>query len=394
MLKQMSKPKSVSENHAVKGGNAKIAAESLPPVATDSPFDGEMPAFVAADEKKAALWDDAGPDERFLTVELCKLDTKSNTSVIGVYLDFADAWHERFQKGKNRNYKRDMSFVKKGAAMSPYSESQVYKILRTVNVYTREKYARLAAEAAKHGVTIYWSALRVIAGTLGKSEFQAARKKVEQELVRTQLSEPKLRELIERVAPETAASSEPQDPQKESRNQLKTFLSTFRKTTNRFSDWQNALEQFELSEDPKQVAATRREVEEAIQLLDQMTQFINENRPVLEMLVDNAVTQPVPQVPDETVDIARRVMDKMNANKQAGASRDRTRGFSLSGEFATDDRRPKMDRRDDDDFSGLDGPGDEDEFDALYDNPPDLMDDDDLPDIFGENGEIPDFPPG
>ncbi len=394
MLKQMTQPGTVTKKH-VPGPEHKIlpaiskrpgpAAEIPPPAVL---ADETMPAYVARDEMRVQKWQEATPDARFLASELCKHDFKSNKTVVEIHLDFADAWHARFRKEKNGRYKRDMEFVRTGAALSPYTESQVYKILKTINVYSRDQYEQLAAAAAKNGVTVYWSHLRLIAERVGKSEFRHLRAQVEQELVRTQLTYTQLDEILKQMVPETEAESP--EARTESRKQLKALLSAFRKTTNRFSDWQDALEQFEWSEDPKQAAATRREAEEAIQLLDQMTQFISENRPVLEMLAENETETPenVRAEPEETVRIARRVREQIDANKQT-----RRRGFSLTPDFTGDSRPVKMDRRDDDAFAGWDGPGDEDEFDALYDDPPDLPgDDDDMPDIFGENGDIPDFP--
>jgi hypothetical protein len=330
-------------------------------------------------------WQEATPDARFLAAELCKHDLKSNKTVVEIHLDFADAWHERFPKEKNARYKRDMEFVRTGAALSPYTESQVYKILKTINVYSRDSYEKLAAAAAKNGVILYWSHLRLIAERVGKSEFRQLRAKVEQELVETQLTYTQLDQLLKQMMPES--EEETQEPRTESRKQLKALLSSFRKTTNNFGDWQDALEQFQLSEDPKQVAATRREAEEAIQLLDQMTQFINENRPVLEMLAEDGAEMPSGEEADETLQIARRVREQIDVNKQS-----RSRGFALSSDFAEDNRQVKMARRDDDEFAGLDCPGDEDEFDALYDDLPELPGDDEMPEIFGENGDIPDFP--
>lgn len=390
MLKEMTKPTTKASP------KPDTPVSQVPPVDTERNV--EIPDSVAGDDKKTQIWENASEDERFLAAELCKLDVRANASLMEHYLRFADAWHAHFKKEKHGRYKRDMEFVKKGAAMSPYSLSHVYKILQTVNIYSREKYEKLVAAAEKNGVTVYWYSLRVIAEMLGKSEYRGARAKVEQELVRTQLSEPKLREVIARHMPESAGPAAEQDPAKVGRSQLKALVSTFRKATNKFVDWQDALEQFELSENPKQVAATRNEAEEAIQLLDQMTQFINENRPVLEMLLENAAAAPEErdEQEEETVRIAKRVKEKTETNqrpRQPDSSRSFQRGFSLSKEFADDGRPVKMDRRDDDDFSGLDGPGDEDEFDALYDDSPEFGDDD-LPDIFDEYGGIPDFPPG
>lgn len=393
MLKEMTQPKTKPLS------NPPVPVAADPPT-IDSTWNEEIPSSIAGDEKKTQMWEHATEDERFLAVELCKLDVATNTAVMERYLDFADAWHAHFKREKHGRYKRDMEFVKKGAAMSPYSLSLVYKILQTVNIYSRGAYEKLVAAATKNGVIIYWHSLRVIAEKLGKSEHRAARAKVEQELVRSQLSEPKLRDVIARIAPETTKSAEQQDPQKAARNKLKTLLATFRKTANKFVDWQDALEQFELPEDPKQVAATCSEAEEGIQLLDQMTQFIAENRPLLEMLIQNAKTESEPDRDDrveETVRIAERVKKNVDANnrqRRAETSRERSRGFTLAPEFS-DNRRPiMMDRRDDDEFAGWDGPGDEDEFDALYDHPPDLTDLDDMPDIFDERGGIPGFPPG
>jgi hypothetical protein len=403
MLRQLPKPRTAARkaNVPAPGDTGQIPLRCSknakePEKPDESHVHEAPPPSIAADERKAQLWETATEDERFLAQELCELHTRSHTSIIENYLNFADVWHARFRKEKHGKYKRDMQFVKKGAAMSPYSVSQVYCILRTVNVYPRDAYEKLAVQASEHFVTISWTHLRTIADKLGKSEFRDARRRVERKLVTEQMTEPKLKELIEQEVPEAAGSTETQNPQKV----IRTFITSFRKNVNQYQGWQGILEGFKISGDPKADQEMISQVKEALRLLDQTSHFINESRPLLKKLAKSPFEHG--SVPDgsaaDTERIARRVREKIDADKERPEEmkRQRDRGFALSGEFAGDMQVPKnvkMDRRDDDDFSESAAEDDDDEFDNLYDaDMPGDDDEDEFPDIFDEMGKIPDFP--
>lgn len=162
-------------------------------VASDKLSPHQPPTAITADERLAKLWSEAGEDERFLAEALCELKARLHAAGVESYFRFADAWHKRYPKGNRKNYKRGWNSVKHGAAISPYSVSQIYCILKTIRVYSREEYSQLAQRATANGITITWTHLRTIAHHLGKPEQRRMRRKVEEQLVCRKMTEPQLK---------------------------------------------------------------------------------------------------------------------------------------------------------------------------------------------------------
>lgn len=369
------------------------------------------PTAIAADEYCLELWNQASEDERFLAEALCELKSRLHAVGIESYFRFADLWHRRYPKENKKNYKRGLNSVKNGAAMSPYSVSQVYCILKTIRMYDRENYTQLTEKAAVNGVTITWTHMRTIADRLAKPEHRRILRKVEDRLVRQKMTEPQLKQLIDEFlppdTPQTAKKPENSNPAKA---QIKSIISSFKKSASRYKDWLSALNQFEdefQGDDPKEVKTVLEQVRAALEEFQRMAEFINEGRPLLETLeqqVSFLADHDTATAKFQTGQIARSVLERVeNEHKQEQANSRHVNGrVRLAAEFADPDEddgyetAPKTVLRDGDEFVAApvveeeeeDEDEDDDEDMDYWDDYEDFDGDDE--DIFDEIDDFPD----
>ncbi len=374
--------------------------------------------IIAEDPRLLKLWQEANEDERFLGEALCRLNARMQSDGIESYFLFADLWYERYPKADAKYYKRGLNSVGKGSAIGSCKKSIVYAILKTIKIYSRAHYAELAAKAEPKGIVIGWSQLRMIAERLGKKEHRNIRREVEKQLVSRKLKVLELKRLIDDLAPETVAAAETVVAPKPARERMTTLIASFKRTSNRFQAWQEAITGYEDEihgdDDPKETKKVREQVEKALQEFDRMISFIEENRPALEML-RRQVSEPAATEPD-TEKIARAVTERVERERQSATDRQSAAErkpepvgrpipsgrLKLAGEFA-DDPTPRTVLRDGDEYRGKsftrndEAEGDENEF-AGTDDEDDLeyeeeegwedLDEDDDP-VFTETGDIP-----
>ena len=254
---------------------------------TISELDTTIPPAIAADQRRRKIWDDADEDARFLGQALCELGCQLGAVGIESYFQFAELWHQRYPKNDKKNYTRGMNSVKVGASMSPYSASQVYTILRTIHLYSWSEYADLAAKATTGGVIILWTHLRTIAARLSKSEFRAVRRQVEKKLVSEQMTESRLNRLIDELAPDTVKNKDRLHTDKPTKARISGLVASLGKTTRQCKSWHEMIVKFEnefQGDDPEEVSATKEQITLVLNLFDEMTAFVNENRSILETL--------------------------------------------------------------------------------------------------------------
>ncbi len=247
----------------------------------------EIPSpIIAEDPHLLKLWKEANEDERFLGDALCQLGARMQSGGIENYFLFADIWYSRYPKDDVKRYKRGLNSVQKGAEIGSYKKSLVYAILKTINVYSREDYAELAAIAEPKGIVITWTHLRMIAERLGGNEYRNVRHEVEKRLVSRKLKEIELKRIIDELAPETASALEVEDNTKPAKKQMSTLIASLKRNSNQFQNWRKTITQYEkeLCSNKKDAKKVCEQVEQALQEFDAVMSFVNDSRPILEML--------------------------------------------------------------------------------------------------------------
>ena len=380
-----------------------------PPASVRGPV--SPPSAVSVDGRRLKLWQNANEDERFLAEALCELQRYFHAVGIESYFRFADAWQCRYPKEDKKNHTRGLNSVKNGAAMSPYSASQVYTILKTIKVYPRDHYHKLAEQASASGLTIRWTHLRTIAARLGKKEYERVRREVEKKLVSQQMTEAQLKKLIDELAPDSAIAREEKEENKAASARLSSFLSSFKRNSGHYKPWLDVITKFEDEfqvDDPKEVKKAVELVRSTLDEFDRMRAFLDESRPILETIhrqVAFLTDHDPEQERNKTERIARSITEKVQTEKRHAVEQRRQREgrrLKLAGEFADDDDFdfvPKAVLRPGDEFvtsrnggdgeySDLDGDefDDEEEEDSEDGDESDEWDDDD---IFDEMGNIP-----
>ena len=273
-------PKHLVPEQGRAGSPKKVKPAQSPPVALreeESPH-----PLIACDPKKRKKWDSASDDARFLGQALCELGSRINVTGIESYFQFAQTWYERYPKGEKKQYERGMKSVEEGASLSPYSAKQVYCILKTIRTYSWDDYTKLASEAAQNGVTIKWTHLRIISDRLGKSEHRTIRREVEKQLVSRQMTEVLLKQLIDELTCETGEVKSPPV-----RTQVRSFLSNLGRNVKMFGTWKTLIQNLEngfQGESPEEIQTTFEQVNKALEYFDQTAAFMQECRPLLEML--------------------------------------------------------------------------------------------------------------
>jgi len=240
-----------------------------------------------------------------------------------------------------------MKSVEEGASISPYSAKQVYCILKTIRTYSWDNYTKLASEAAKNGVTIKWTHLRIISDRLGKSEYGAIRREVEVQLVSRQMTEALLKQLIDELTHETD-EVKPQSIKK----QVRVFLSNMGRNVKMFGVWRTLIQNLESGfqgNSPQEIQTTFEQVDKALDYFDQTAAFMAECRPMLEMLhgeADHLARYPYETTPHRHQAVADRIVKQNGTGKRKEAERSRSHRLTL-GDGYNDDDSPQMDSLDD-----------------------------------------------
>ena len=308
------------------------------------------PPSIAADERQLAVWRDANEDERLIAVALCDLGCRIQADGIESYFRFGDFWNARYPKEDGKNYQRGMNAVAKGASMSPYGVSQVYTVLKTIQVYSRTCYEELREKAMLNGVILTWTNLRTIATRLGKSELRVVRRAVEKQLVTKKMTTKQLNALIDELAPQTVRSRETSDEHSSAKTRIASLITSFKRNANQYQEWLTAIAQYEdefQGDDPKEVKKTLEQVRTTLEEFERMEKFLREGRPILETLREQvaflADSDP-DTVTKQTERIAGAVKKRIATDKRQEQVKRRRQSdqVQLSGEFADDDDEPHV----------------------------------------------------
>jgi len=347
-------------------------AVTFPDLAERQQEDSPHP-LIAGDPKKLKRWESASDDARFLGQALCELGCRLNDTGIESYFLFARTWYERYPKKEKKQYERGMKSVEEGASLSPYSAKQVYYILKTIRTYSWDDYLKLASEAAQNGVTIKWTHLRYIADRLGKSEYGAIRREVEEQLVSRQMTEALLKQLIDELTHETD-EAKPQPIKK----RVNAFLSNMGRNVKMFGTWRTLIRNLESEfqgDSLQEIQTTFEQVEKALEYFDQTVAFIDECRPMLEMLHGEAghlANNRQETSPHHHQAIADRITKQNGMGKRQGAGRPHSHRLTLRAGY-NDDDTPRMDSLDD-----HEGYEDEPDDDAIFEETGNIPEDDGL----------------